>query len=333
MRFLKSLLFCMCLVVSSSSTFAVGSAVVNLFEALTKKGGPEQVLSTNFFNRSTVSKLSRSLELALGDFKKGKLTIADLKKMKMRSTVLAEDKPRFDRMIKALEGKADLDQKEMIQVYHDILHLSQRYGARRSAIQACVSCLDNELSKEGIEYVLVEFKDNKQANKILSHIQDNAPNPKRARDWMSKEAKSQKLGGIGSFKSVDEEEAYMFFISIPKKGNKKMRDLYNEILNVSRTNFGEGSVKLFDDANPHKLFTIFENDLDDAGIEHWTSMLKDTHAIMKRDKVPAQEAFEKMLTERIDKLAKEKNLDDAEVQDLIAKRDFIIEKKCFMRGK
>lgn len=173
-----------------------------------------------------------------------------------------------------LKKEADVTQKDFVNAVNGLVYLAGRYGLDNSLALACSACVGDALAKKGFLFSYEQITD-KQTSFILKNVI-----PNKASD-LSQFIKGR-LSRLGISKSSNryyqmvgpnDEKSFALFLSIPEYGSASQKELFESIKKISER--ADGSVELLDGENSHKLWRLFNSDLNEGELKGWSRILKE----------------------------------------------------------
>ncbi|EQC45599.1 hypothetical protein [Bacteriovorax sp. Seq25_V] len=301
------------------------ASVVKVFDALLDKAQLETLLtSRGIFDRGVIGQVGKNVRYSLQDISSSS-KIASMKELKNMGKLITnpEDKAKYAELMKVMsKDSKEITREELVTTINSLVLLSQRYGVRSKSILACAPCVNKELAETGFNFTLNELKD-PASQRIFKEMNKKAKDPMTASKFINSEVSKAKLGSAPSLSATD-EEAFIYFLMIPKHGTEEQKRVYDAIVKVSKTK--SGSTDMFDADNGHKLYNIFSDSLTPSELNLWEDLLEDTAKTMKEEDMGTMDAFYRTLEKRAESVS-----DQAEKNDLLAKLDYIKREGCFSR--
>lgn len=306
----------------STSTFA---SALKLFDVLLDKAQFETLMSSRgIFDKAVIGQVGKNIKYSLSDLSASG-TQATMNELKALGSVISSpaDKEKYAVLMKTLaKDNKDVTRSELVDSINSLVLLSQRYGTRSKAILACAPCVNKDLAEAGFNFTLSELKDT-ASQRIFREMNKRAKDPVTASKFINTEVSKLKIGSAPSLSATD-EEAFIYFLMIPKHGTEEQKRVYEAMLKVSRTK--SGAVDIFDKDNGHKLYNIFSDNLTSSELNMWEDLLNDTAKTMKEEDMSTMDAFYSVLEKRAESVS-----DATEKSDLLAKLDFIKKEGCFSK--
>jgi hypothetical protein len=276
MKRLHSLLSVFLLAMSlSMTTHAAGAG--KLIDFLVNDTGITELLGTKGIKGAAASRTKKYIMLSLsslnmmGDRVPKK---AELKKIISSISGSAEDLKIKKQLSELLDKPSEqLSKDDVVSAVNNLIWLANRHGKRGAIVLACSACVSEALSKHGFRFTLEVLNDS-AAKKVLNDIL-----PRKPRDLRIFLNERMSTLGLGDFSratsdlvSAEEERSLGLFIGLYEYGSKSQKELVEAILEVSKR--PDGKVELLNPKNPHKLWKLFTEDLDEDELIDWAKMLK-----------------------------------------------------------
>ncbi|PIP94706.1 MAG: hypothetical protein COW00_09355 [Bdellovibrio sp. CG12_big_fil_rev_8_21_14_0_65_39_13] len=199
-----------------------------------------------------------------------------------------------------LEKPADkMSKEDVVTSINHLIYLANRYGTRGSTVLACAECVSDALKKNGFKFTL-EVLEDKASKQILNDVLPRKP--KDLQNYISARMRSLDLGDYSRVSkdvvAPEEERALGLFVALADKNSpasKIQRDFIDSILEVSKDS--SGKVKLLSEDNPHKLWKLFDKDMDPELMKEWTDLLREVSEEGK-DQASKKDAFFSVLQKR-----------------------------------
>lgn len=192
-----------------------------------------------------------------------------------------------------------LSKEDVVTSINNLIYLANRYGTRGSTVLACAECVSDVLKRNGFKFTL-EVLEDKASREVLTSILPRKP--KDLQNFISTKMRSLNLGDFSragkDLVSPEEERALGLFVALADRNSpatKVQRDFIESILEVSKDS--SGRVNILDSNNPHKLWKMFDKDLDPEYMKEWTDLLREV-AEEGKDQASKKESFFKVLEKR-----------------------------------
>ena len=327
---IKNLFFTLLLVCSLNINAAVGSggkAVIDLITAPKTFG--DLLDQKGIYKNESVAQLKTSVEYSLSVLSdSGKGSIEDLKALKSRLKGKS-DNDMYDSMMSVLERKdGEVTAKELVTAINTMSRLSRKYAKQASfdpnrtvSFGTCASCVNEELSELGLDFVIIEKKD--MSKGFRKDIKANMRNKRTMIKTIQ-----QRLGskGYGSFKrgdfSDEQLESLLYLSFIDKHGSALEKELADRIKRVSQVS--PGKYDIFDSANGHSFFNLPITARTERDKRMWIELLDETIAEMEANNKNTMDAFYSILQRRVDNEA-----DAGKKADKQSYLDYLRKHKCF----
>ena len=181
-----------------------------VIDILVHESGLLELLSNKGIRGATANRLKNSALNSLRNLNtSGKVpTSYELKSILRKinvsgDSVDASKKANITRILNKPHSK--ITDKEITDLFNDLIFLSHRYGYSKTTALACSQCVSNALFTRGFKYTL-EVLENKNTIKIMdNHIPKS---PAKMKRYIAKEMTNAKLGNFskGTISQVGKEE-------------------------------------------------------------------------------------------------------------------------------
>lgn len=252
----------------------VNAAGGKLIELLVNDTGILEILGKRGIQGAPAKKVSEYVSQSLLSLSFGnkKPSVSELRKI-IKSIAGSEVDNTYKRELVALLDKpADkVTKDDLVTAVNNLIYLSNRFGKRGSTVLACAECVSEALSRHGFKFTL-EVLNNKASKNVLTKVLPREP--RQLTNFISKEMSQSGLGDYSrtsartNLVSPEEERALGLYFGLKKYGSKKQKELAEAIAKV--TDDGLLSVE-----NPHKLWKLFSEDMEDEVMDQWIKMLKE----------------------------------------------------------
>jgi hypothetical protein len=251
-----------------------------VIDILVHESGLLELLSNKGIRGTTANRLKNSALISLRNLNtSGKVPSAYELKAILKKIYVASDsvdatkKANISRILNKPHSK--ITDKEVTDLFNDLIFLSHRYGYSKTTALACSQCVSDALFTRGFKYTL-EALENKNTIKIMdNHIPKS---PAKVKLYIVKEMTNSKLGDFSkvtlSQVGKEEEKALGLFLGLARYGTKKQKAFTDAVIEISRT--PAGKVELIDSKNSHKLWKIVSSKLTDNQLDGWTDILNKT---------------------------------------------------------
>ncbi|MBT7609370.1 MAG: hypothetical protein HN576_06420 [Bacteriovoracaceae bacterium] len=201
-------------------------------------------------------------------------TKIELKKIITSISGSADDLKIKKQLTELLDRPSEqLSKKDVVSAMNNLIWLANRHGKRGAIVLACSACVSESLSRHGFKFTLEVLNDS-AAKRVLNDVL-----PRRPRDLRNFLNEKMTSLGLGDFSRAtrdliapEEERSLGLFLGLYEHGSKSQKELIESILEVSKR--PDGKVELLDPKNPHKLWKLFTEDLDQDELVDWSKMLK-----------------------------------------------------------
>lgn len=243
----------------------------------------------------------------------------ELRQILKNLNVTGDDLRLKNQLVDLLEKSSDeLGTEDVVTAVNNLIYLANRHGVRGSVVLACSQCVSDSLSRHGFKFTFATIQDATTAS-ILNDIL-----PRQPRDLSNFISSRMQKMGLGNYRNVpkelvglEEERSLGLFLALAESGSAQHKQLVEAIIDVSRR--PNGTVNLLDTQNPHKLWSLFSNDMSEDMMANWSRLLKDV-AEEGKTEVSKKEAFFNVLT---------KQAGDDPV--LLEHKNMLRSKNCFFR--
>lgn len=199
-----------------------------------------------------------------------------------------------------LEKEADkLSKEDVVTSINNLIYLANRYGTRGSTVLACAECVSDVLKRNGFKFTL-EVLEDKASKQVLTNVLPRKPQD--LQNFIGSKMRAMNLGDFSragkDLVAPEEERALGLFVALADKSSpatKVQRDFIESILEVSKDS--SGKVNILDSNNPHKLWKLFDKDMDPEFMKEWTDLLREV-ADEGKDQASKKESFFKVLERR-----------------------------------
>lgn len=198
------------------------------------------------------------------------------------------------------KNEADLTKGDFVEAVNNLVYLAGRYGLDNSLALACSACVSDSLSKSGFKFSYREIAD-KRINYILSNVipKDSRKLSGYIKDQLGRNALSSNSNKSALKLSSVDEVNFALFLSIPNHGTSAQKDLFQAIKKISTR--PDGSVEILDDSNPHRLWSLFSNDLNEEELSGWSRLLDSVaEEANKNGDVSKKDAFYRYFKKKAD---------------------------------
>lgn len=168
---------------------------------------------------------------------------------------------------------SQLSKEDVVTAVNNLIWLANRHGKRGAIVLACSACVSESLSRHGFRFTLEVLNDS-AAKKVLNDVL-----PRKPRDLRNFLTERMSTLGMGDFSRAprdligpEEERSLGLFLGLYEHGSKNQKELIESILSISKK--PDGKVELLDPKNPHKLWKLFTEDMNEDEMADWTKMLK-----------------------------------------------------------
>lgn len=296
----KTFRFILFLGLFAAQTYAQGLSVgTKLIDYLINDSGVIEILSKRGIQGTPAQNVQTYIKNALVAFNLGNrdLTKDELRQILIGLNVSGDDLRLKNQLVELLEKTSDdLSTEDVVTAINNLIYLANRHGVRGSVVLACSQCVSDSLTRHGFKFTFATIQDSTTAN-ILDKMLPR--NPRDLSNFIS--AKMKKMG-LGSYRNVpkeivalEEERSLGLFLALAESGSKEHKQLVEAVIDVSRR--PDGTVNLLDTQNPHKLWSLFSNDMDENMMANWTKLLKDV-AEEGKSEISKKEAFFAVLTKQ-----------------------------------
>lgn len=247
------------------------------------------------------------------------VTKDELRQILRTLNVSGDDLRLKNQLVDLLEKSADdLGTDDVVTAVNNLIYLANRHGVRGSVVLACSQCVSDSLSRHGFKFTFATIQDSTTANILNSTL------PRQPRDLSNFISSKMQQMGLGSYRNVprelvglEEERSLGLFLALAESGSAQHKQLVEAVIDVSRR--PDGTVNLLDTQNPHKLWSLFSNDMSEDMMANWTRLLKEV-AEEGKSETSKKEAFFSVLT---------KQAGDDPV--LLEHKNMLRSKNCFFR--
>lgn len=166
-----------------------------------------------------------------------------------------------------------VSRQDMVTAINNLIYMANRHGSGDALVMACSSCVSSNLSRNGFRFTL-QSVDNANAQYVLSNILPS--NPQALRSYIGTRMRAMNLGDYSrvpvNLVSPEEERTLALFLGLADHGSAKQRELIDAVLQISRT--PDGEIILLNQRNPHRLWALLADDLDDVMMDNWIRTLR-----------------------------------------------------------
>jgi hypothetical protein len=202
-------------------------------------------------------------------------TKVELKKIISSISGSADDLKIKKQLTELLDKPSEqLSKEDVVSAVNNLIWLANRHGKRGAIVLACSACVSESLSRHGFKFTLEVLNDS-AAKRVLNDVL-----PRRPRDLRNFLSERMTTLGLGDFSRAtrdlvgpEEERSLGLFLGLYEHGSKSQKELIQSILEVSKR--PDGKVELLNPKNPHKLWKLFTEDLDQDELVDWSKMLKE----------------------------------------------------------
>ena len=306
---IKNLFLTLLLVCSFNINAAVGTigkAAIDFFG--TPKGLDELFKSKNIHRPESISQLKSNVDFALDALSdSGNGSVEDLIELEAR-LVGNQDQAAYKKMMTTLQKveteKKEVNAFELVEAINTLSQLSRKYAKqsfwnpdRRLTSGTCASCVNEELSELGLDFVVVEIKNvNKKFARVLKENMKSRP---QMRKTIKSKLKTQGFGNFNRNAVTDLDLESLLYLSYVKDfGTPEEKLLAEQIKKVSKV--GDGKYDIFDKSNGHAFFRLIISARTKEEKKMWIELLSETAADMDSSNNTTMDAFYAILQKRVD---------------------------------
>jgi hypothetical protein len=259
--------------VSISSQAGAGK----LIDFLVNDTGIIELLGSKGIKGATASRTKKYVMLSLSSLNiMGDRAPTKIELRKIISTIsgTADDIKIKKQLTELLDKPAEqLSKEDVVRAINNLIWLANRHGKRGAIVLACSVCVSESLSRHGLKFTLEVLNDS-AAKRVLNDVL-----PRRPRDLRNYLNERMTTLGLGDFSRAtrdlvgpEEERSLGLFIGLYEHGSKGQKELIQSILEMSKK--PNGKVDLLNPKNPHKLWKLFTEDMEESELVDWATMFK-----------------------------------------------------------
>ncbi|MDO9183555.1 MAG: hypothetical protein Q7U04_14170, partial [Bacteriovorax sp.] len=189
---------------------------------------------------------------------------------------------------------SEITKEDVVTAINHLVLLADRHG--KSVIITCAECVNDNLAKNGFKFTVETIKSTSQLKIISETIsQDPAVRGKDITNIMNKLQIGDYSKVSPSLVSPSEEKVFAMFLQTSEKGNADQKAFFAAVKRISTK---DGKTNIIDPKNPHKFWKVIADDMSSEDMRMYTSMLQEVAAREDKDKVTAEEAFNRIFKEK-----------------------------------
>lgn len=197
-----------------------------------------------------------------------------------------------------MKRESEMTNADFINAVNSLVYLAGRHGLDNSLALACSACVGGTLAEKGFLFSYKQVTD-KQTNFILKNV--IPANPADLSQFIKNRLSRLNMSAKASryFQNVGptDEKSFALFLSVPEHGSSSQKELFEAVKKISER--PNGQVELIDSENSHKLWRLFNNDLNDAELQSWSRILNEIAADAKaKGEVNKKAAFYRYFEKR-----------------------------------
>ena len=282
---------------------------IKLVDALLSEAGLSRILKQFDISGNASSEVEKYVKLSLRSLNFNDGTPS---KNQLEKVLNSIDGSRLDNQYKSrLQSLMDspvekLSKEDLVNAINDLVYIANRFGNSETAVLGCARCVSDELDFHGFRFALNNIQ-NKNSQLVLNGLIPEKPS--EVKKFISSRLRSFDIGDYSkvttNMVAPQEEKSLALTLGLYNRGNKKQKKLIQAMFDATKNSNGE--VDFLNPNNPHKLFLLFSEDMDDQYMDYWIQTLKKVKSKRQGTNDSTKEAFFEVLSKEAgeDPVAKE----------------------------